>query len=68
MTTETVEPWMHGVLELIEQGCERLETGTDAGKRQALVLFDEAIEQSIKIYASIPDDLRGGRELPPELK
>ena len=61
-----IDPWLHGAVELIQEGSERLNRGSDADKRRALVLFDEAIEQSIRIYGSIPRELRHGLDVPPE--
>jgi hypothetical protein len=36
MPNQRIEPWMHGAFELIQEGTERLESGTDAGTHSSL--------------------------------
>lgn len=47
-------PWVSGPTEILEHGLALLEKDTDANRRIALILIDNAVELAIKTYLGLP--------------
>ena len=59
MTKKQENPWASGPAEIMKHGFELLSKDTDASRRIAMILIDNAVEQMMKAYLSLPKRVLG---------
>ena len=59
MTTSSEQPWASGPTEILQHAIELLKTDSDTNRRLAMILTDNAVEQMIKTYLSLPRRVTG---------
>ena len=52
-------PWTSGPKEILAHGFELIRRDTDAGRRIAMILIDNAVELMMKIYLGLPSRVNG---------
>lgn len=59
MATSAEQPWASGPTEIFEHAVELLQRDSDISRRIALILIDNAVEQTMKTYLDLPRRVTG---------
>jgi hypothetical protein len=61
-----VDPWLQGPIEILQVANANYKSGTDTGRRQAVVGFDNAVEISVATFVNLHPRNRRGIMIPRE--